>query len=764
VRKRLAIVGHSEEGLGLIPLLEANPDIEICAVVSLDPSAVSANLARIDPALAQRFEDRVTMDLERVLATPSLAALIDADAPAELREALAGAAEAGVQVTSPLLAKLLFAFGPVDASRKPDLLQALSEILESYNLTVDRRGLLNRILQIAVGATGADRGSLMLWDSADGRLRVEVAIGIEVELIPKIRLASGEGIAGRAFAEGRALLLTGKADRSAYRISRERDDVESAISAPLLHDGRVLGVLNLSHARRRDAFSRDDLEFVEQLASLDAKIISRAEEYHALRRESATLRSQAEVRRLLSGIDPLPRRLAAVCTMVAAELKSCICQIWIHEAERDVLVLQASSSSRDPFSAPSRLRPDEGIHGWVARSRQEVVLCDRVGDVRVCFAVLPLVVGGGLLGLLSFEGAHEGHVPELLRDKLSAVADTLSSELADALRSRRMEREATKTAAITELASRMSTCEDSTELYKTITSSGAMVLEAEHALLRLQDEGSGRYQIRSYFGSAETDQQSALFALEKDLAIEAMTARTTLRVSDLRARDRTAAEAAGVFSALVQPLRREGRMLGTLSVLGKVSTEPLSGEAFTRDDERILGRLAEHSQGALETVHERERARRLQRFDDLTGLPNAVHLRERLEQEIARSSGRGRALALVRLRLDGLQDLLRTQQQAEGDRLALSIAQELRAGLRDFDILARTGPDTFEILLPEPDTDVSALLGPLARRTRDAISREPGEDLGERLALEFGYAVFPTDAQTVSGLQDKAREPRIRSI
>jgi signal transduction protein with GAF and PtsI domain len=111
---------------------------------------------------------------------------------------------------------------------KPDLLRALRESLDSYDLTHDRRGLLRLVLQIAVTATGADRGSLMLWDERERVLRVEVAIGIEDEVIPKIRVQPGEGIAGRAFAAERSILLHGKADRTRFDIVRERDDVESA--------------------------------------------------------------------------------------------------------------------------------------------------------------------------------------------------------------------------------------------------------------------------------------------------------------------------------------------------------------------------------------------------------------------------------------------------------------------------------------------------------------------------------------------------------
>ena len=96
----------------------------------------------------------------------------------------------------------------------------------------------------------------MLWDEAEGGLRIEVAIGIEKELISKIRIRPSEGIAGIAFAERRPILLSGKADQKLYEITRERSDVESAISVPLIHGDLALGVLNLSHSLRRGAFSR----------------------------------------------------------------------------------------------------------------------------------------------------------------------------------------------------------------------------------------------------------------------------------------------------------------------------------------------------------------------------------------------------------------------------------------------------------------------------------------------------------------------------
>src|SRR5262245_52484446 len=77
VRKRLAIVGYSDEGLGLIPLLEANPDVELFAVLADDAEAARRGLVKIDPKYAMGSYSLVSTDPQSVLRTPGLVALID---------------------------------------------------------------------------------------------------------------------------------------------------------------------------------------------------------------------------------------------------------------------------------------------------------------------------------------------------------------------------------------------------------------------------------------------------------------------------------------------------------------------------------------------------------------------------------------------------------------------------------------------------------------------------------------------------------------
>jgi diguanylate cyclase (GGDEF)-like protein len=454
-----------------------------------------------------------------------------------------------------------------------------------------------------------------------------------------------------------------------------------------------------------------------------------------------------------------------VCRFLAEEVCQGIAQLYLRDAELNVLVLQASSLETDPLSSSLKLRPTQGAIGWCLRTGRPIVLSERTEGVRASYAVIPLGPTDAPLGVLTVEGVDpRPDANDLVRESLDSAALALSRELRDLLRELRIEREATRMGAITEAAARMAGSKDSADLARTITSAAAMTLEAEHAVLRLQDEGSGRFQIRSYFGAAETDSQESLLALEKTLAINAIKQRLMVRLSRLEESPDLNAEDVGVECAMVQPLFFEGRVLGTLSVLNNVSRDPLLGERFGPEDERALVRLAEHAAHSLGSALAGERSRHRERFDDVTGLPNLMHLRERLEAELARASARSRHLALLQLRIVGLDEVFRAAEGDAADRLVVSLAQEFRAALREFDIPARTGPETFSALIPEPDGEVAELIGPMARRVRDALAREPGVDSKEPLALEFGYACFPEDGSTARAIEDRASVTRIRTV
>ena len=493
MRRRIGIYGASDEVLALLPLLDANPAVEIAVIFDPDPGLVRERLRVLGSERMESVGARLTDD-PKALSTVQLHAVIDSGLEPSFVERFPEAAARGVQIVAPLTARLLFGYGVSARDRKAELLQALHEVVESVNLTVDADELFARMLEIALGVTGADRGSVMLLDPQTNELTIRVAVGIEPELWSKIRVPLGEGIAGRVAADARPLRLRGKADRQAFRIVRERLDVESALSVPLVHQGKVLGVLNLHHGTRPDVFADADLEFVEQLAHLDAQIIARAQEHAALRDQAVRYAAVREVREILGGRAPLLERLTRLCQVLAARAGNGIATVYLHDPDDKGLRLAATSLSGGGFGGEYRVTLGQGIDGRVASERRPAFLRS-TGDA-LAFAALPLLAGDTLVGVLSVQAGSPAPRGRAAEETLLEVAAAAADEIAQAEREARMAARATQVSAINETGIRMITATDPADVVRLATSSAAMVLEADHAILRLQDDTTARFVIR----------------------------------------------------------------------------------------------------------------------------------------------------------------------------------------------------------------------------------------------------------------------------
>ena len=241
----------------------------------------------------------------------------------------------------------------------------------------------------------------------------------------------------------------------------------------------------------------------------------------------------------------------------------------------------------------------------------------------------------------------------------------------------------------------MISARDPAEVARLATSSGALILGADHAVLRLQDPETRRYVIRSYYGSADGRLEEKLFRLDKQ--VDASRCCAAARRAVLR--ELPASTRPDVRSALAAPLRRDGTRDRHPRPLRQDRPGPLLRRGLRRRRPRDL-----HPLRLLRGARRRERAllrsgRRSQRsFDEETGLPNADYLARRIDQELARAAGRDGALALATCRVENL-DAIRRAAGPVADRVVLRVAEALRVHLRDFDVLGRTGDDEFVVLL-----------------------------------------------------------------
>ena len=160
---------------------------------------------------------------------------------------------------------------------------------------------------------------------------------------------------------------------------------------------------------------------------------------------------------------------------------------------------------------------------------------------------------------------------------------------------------------------------------------------------------------------------------------------------------------------------------GMLALVGPIQAGLAEGRETMNQWAALLSVALEHD-SVLQTLRQREDVlRRAALYDDLTGLPNRSHFRDRLMAAMDRARLRpGSAYAVLLLDLDGFKVVNDSLGHEAGDRLLQEVARRLSAELRANEVAARLGGDEFAVLIE----DFAAPLGPivLAERLQAAVS------------------------------------------
>jgi diguanylate cyclase (GGDEF)-like protein/PAS domain S-box-containing protein len=206
-------------------------------------------------------------------------------------------------------------------------------------------------------------------------------------------------------------------------------------------------------------------------------------------------------------------------------------------------------------------------------------------------------------------------------------------------------------------------------------------------------------------------------------------------------------------------IRDDELLIANKPVIDERQIKAANGEARSIFSRRlaILGDdgKAQYLLGVAEDVTERKNAEQriahLAHYDALTGLPNRVLLRERLEQELALVR-RGGKLAVLYLDLDHFKSVNDTLGHSTGDELLKAVTERLRDRLSEADIFARLGGDEFAIVQTGLEHPTDAIK--LAQRLRDAVTQTVYELDGHQVVadISIGIALAPQDGAQVDQL------------
>ena len=174
---------------------------------------------------------------------------------------------------------------------------------------------------------------------------------------------------------------------------------------------------------------------------------------------------------------------------------------------------------------------------------------------------------------------------------------------------------------------------------------------------------------------------------------------------------------------------------------GEIYLEWLSISAIRNESGQLSHYLAIFSDITEEREKE-EQLYRLAHYDNLTGLPNRMLFRDRLNQALHHARRSASMVALLFLDLDGFKEVNDEYGHTCGDRLLQQVGERLKVLLRSSDSVGRYGGDEFTIVINQAQerSDITEV----ADRVIDAM-REPFEIDGRehRISTSIGICIYP---------------------
>ena len=199
-------------------------------------------------------------------------------------------------------------------------------------------------------------------------------------------------------------------------------------------------------------------------------------------------------------------------------------------------------------------------------------------------------------------------------------------------------------------------------------------------------------------------------------------------------------EGQALEAALAAPFRGSGGLVGVLALYRRDS------DSFTRDQLRILADLAPRIGAAIENAMKVKEIQEAASVDWITGLPHARAAMQALEVELTRAKRQRQHIAVVIVQFPGVNSLKPERGQPDPSEALRSIAKGLRDACRQYDHVARTGDESFTLILPGmKPTDVKYKIETVQVTAFNAFQQLMFDGT---IGFAIGESFYPDDADT----------------
>lgn len=141
---------------------------------------------------------------------------------------------------------------------KIEQLEKLYHISEAFDSMSDNSQMLQYVVDMAVELTGAQRVSIMTFDARHRFLTMRASRGVSDDVMRKVSLRVGDGVAGKVVQTRRPIRVTSKDVVGLSVRGNDSYGSNSWLSVPLFIGGEMFGVLNLTDKRDGSDFTEAD--------------------------------------------------------------------------------------------------------------------------------------------------------------------------------------------------------------------------------------------------------------------------------------------------------------------------------------------------------------------------------------------------------------------------------------------------------------------------------------------------------------------------
>lgn len=268
-------------------------------------------------------------------------------------------------------------------------LDAIKKINAAANSSLDLKETTRLTARAIAEVMQVEECSVFILDEQTNKLILDATHGMNPELVDKVSLAIGEGLAGVAAELGKPIAV-----RDAWNDPRfhfvpglHEEKYRSILVVPivLFTVNRLLGVLSM-HSREYRDFTAVEIEFVETAAGqlamaiwnariyeqTDAELHRRIDELTTLQRTGQTITSSLDYRKVL---DAIVHRAAYI---VDAD-KAAIFEL---DEETERLSIVAAHQLSEPYRRLT-LAIGEGVMGTVFETRRPIIVANALEDPRL---------------------------------------------------------------------------------------------------------------------------------------------------------------------------------------------------------------------------------------------------------------------------------------------------------------------------------------------------------------------------------------------